>query len=139
VALSLSEGTLGQTLHVTRDRYIHMGDVLGEITRLTGRRFELFDLPDFVPEVIRRCTRDDPLFPLLDFLRGSIDNISSMEFKRYDNTNYQRAKAAIPEAIADPSLELTVAGILEFMRANGMADLTLITPLDQRERSQAAE
>jgi hypothetical protein len=47
----------------------------------------LFKLSAFVPEVIRRYTKDDLLFPLLDFLIGSVDNIASMEFKRYDSSD----------------------------------------------------
>jgi hypothetical protein len=68
-----------------------MVDITTIIGELTGTKFELFSLPDFVPEVIRRCTKDDPLFPLLDFLVGSIDSIASMEFKRYDSSGYQGA------------------------------------------------
>jgi thioester reductase-like protein len=128
VAISRAPETLGKTFHVTRDLYVHMGDVMDIVTRLTGRRFEFFDLPDFVPEVIRRCTPNDPLFPLLDFLVGSIDNISSMEFKRYDNSGYREARAKAPGAVADPSLELTVAGILRFMKRHGLADLPRAAP-----------
>lgn len=128
VALSRAPETLGKTFHVTRDVYVHMGDVMDIITRVTGRQFEFFDLPEFVPEVIRRCTPNDPLFPLLDFLVGSIDNISSMEFKRYDNRNYQAARASVPGAVADPSLELTVAGILQFLKRHGLADLSRAAP-----------
>ena len=46
-------------------------------------------ISDFVPELIRRCRKEDLLFPLLDFLVGSVDNISAMEFKRYDSSSYQ--------------------------------------------------
>lgn len=133
VALSVAPSTLGNTFHITRDDYANMGDVMAIISRRTGRRFEVFDLADFVPEVIRRCTLDDPLFPLLDFLVGSIDNISSMEFKRYDNRGYQSARAAVPGAAPDPSLELTVAGVLEFLRTNGMAELTSAPAADARQ------
>jgi hypothetical protein len=59
---------------------------------MTGQQFEMFKIKSFVPEVIKRCTRDDLLFPLLDFLIGSVDSISSMEFKRYDSSSYQRAR-----------------------------------------------
>src|SRR6185369_2945709 len=94
VAIANQPDTIGLTFHMTRDRYASVADVLNAVTRLTGRPFKLYDLNAFVPEVIRRCTREDPLFPLLDFLVGSIDNISSMEFKRYDNANYRRARDA---------------------------------------------
>jgi hypothetical protein len=93
-----------------------MVDVTDIITKITGREFELFKLQDFVPEVIRRCTKADPLFPLLDFLIGSIDSIASMEFKRYDSSGYQRARDRSAWGMPDPSQEETVAGILRFMR-----------------------
>lgn len=132
VAIARAPDSLGKTFHVTRDVYVHMGDVMDIITRQTGRRFEFFDLPDFVPEVIRRCTASDPLFPLLDFLVGSIDNISSMEFKRYENRNYQEARTGAPGAVNDPSLELTVAGILQFLKRHGLADLSRSAPATSR-------
>lgn len=72
------------------------------------------------------CTLDDPLFPLLDFLVNSVDNISSMEFKRYDNSAYRRARDASRRAAPDPSLEDTIVGILRFMRANRLLDVTLL-------------
>lgn len=115
VAIANQPDTAGGTFHVTRDDYAKMSDITDLITQQTGRHFDHYDLPDFVPEVIRRCTRDDLLFPLLDFLIGSVDNISSMEFKRYDSSIYQAARNASPHGQPDPSLEDTVAGILRFM------------------------
>ena len=123
VAISNLPQTAGGVFHVTRDDYANMIDVTNIITQMTGRRFEPFGLPDFVPEVIRRCTREDFLFPLLDFLVGSIDNISAMEFKRYDSSEYQRARAMTPKGQPDPSLPDTVAGMLRFMQRTGMVDL----------------
>jgi hypothetical protein len=55
------------------------------------------------------------LFPLLDFLVGSIDKISAIEFKRYDNSSYQKARNASRYGLADPPLEDIVAGILKFL------------------------
>ena len=120
IAISSVPQSIGQTFHVTRDDYESMKDVTDLISEQTGQRFDLFDLSDFVPEVIRRCTRDDLLFPLLDFLVGSVDNISSMEFKRYDNTNYRRARNATNWGQADSSLNDTVTGILRFMDRKGI-------------------
>ncbi len=120
VAISNSPHTADATYHVTRDEYARMKDITDVITRIARREFKLFGLSAFVPEVIRRCTRNDPLFPLLDFLIDSVDRIASMEFKRYDSSNFQRAKARLQEAIADPPLEDTVAGILRFMNRKGL-------------------
>jgi hypothetical protein len=51
---------------------------------------------------------------------GSVDNISAMEFKRYDNSCYQTARDASKWGKADPSLEDTVKGILKFMHRKGI-------------------
>ncbi len=123
VAISNLPQTAGGSFHVTRDDYANMIDVTNIITELTGRTFEYFDLPSFVPEVIKRCTRDDLLFPLLDFLVGSIDNISAMEFKRYDSADYQAARALTSAGRPDPSLEDTVLGMLRFMQRTGLVEL----------------
>jgi hypothetical protein len=118
--------------HVTRDAYANMVDITNMINRLTGRQFELFKLPAFVPEVIGRCTKDDPLFPLLDFLIGSVDSIASMEFKRYDSSRYRRARSASPWGRPDPSLEDTVRGILRFMNRTGMVPAGVPIPDSER-------
>src|ERR1700723_813017 len=120
VAISTTPGTANKTYHVTRDDYSNMMDITGLITKATGRQFERFSLPDFVPELIRRCRKEDLLFPLLDFLVGSVDNISAMEFKRYDSSSYQKARDASVWGKADPSLEDTVNGILKFMFRKGI-------------------
>jgi thioester reductase-like protein len=120
VAISATPGTAMKTYNVVRDDYSNMMDITGLITQLSGRQFEAFALPDFIPELIRRCRKEDLLFPLLDFLVGSVDNISSMEFKRYDNSTYQAARDASVWGKPDPSLEDTVNGILKFMYRKGI-------------------
>ena len=125
VAISTSPGTANQTFHVVRDEYSNMTDITRLITESTGRQFEAFTLPEFVPELIRRCRKEDLLFPLLDFLVGSVDNISSMEFKRYDSSTYQAARDASAWGRPDPSLEDTVIGILRFMNRKGIISVTV--------------
>ena len=120
VAISTTPGTENKTYHVVRDDYANMLDITGLITKATGRQFEIFSLSDFVPELVRRCRKEDLLFPLLDFLVGSVDNISAMEFKRYDNSSYQWARGASAWGKPDPSLEDTVNGILKFMYRKGI-------------------
>jgi len=122
VAIATNVATLGGTFHVTRDDYSNMGDVTAIITACTGRRFEPYSLPDFVPEVIRRCRREDPLYPLLDFLVASVDNIRAMEFKRYDNRAYREARDACPWGLPQTSLHETVSGMLRFMARRGVLD-----------------
>jgi thioester reductase-like protein len=125
VAISTTPGTVNKTYHVTRDEYANMLDITGLITKATGRQFEVFSLPDFVPELIRRCRKEDLLFPLLDFLVGSVDNISAMEFKRYDSSCYQAARDASARGKPDPSLEDTVNGILRFMQRKGIISVAV--------------
>src|SRR6202453_4443740 len=120
VAISTTPGTVNKTYHVTRDDYANMLDITGLITKPTAGQFEVFSLPDFVPELIRRCRKEDLLYPLLDFLVGSVDNISAMEFKRYDSSSYQMARDASVWGKPDPSLEDTVNGILRFMYRKGI-------------------
>jgi thioester reductase-like protein len=120
VAISTTPGTENETYHVVRDDYANMLDITDLITKATGRQFEIFSLPEFVPELIRRCKKEDLLFPLLDFLVNSVDNISSMEFKRYDSSSYQAARDASAWGKPDPSLEDTVNGILRFMQRKGI-------------------
>jgi hypothetical protein len=100
-----------------------MLDITELITKATGRQFEIFSLPDFVPELVRRCRKEDLLFPLLNFLVGSVDNISAMEFKRYDSSTYQTARDASVLGQGDPSLEDTVNGILKFMHRKGIISI----------------
>lgn len=114
VALANDPDTVGGVFNVTRDDYENLTEVTDLITAKTGRRFEAFDIKAFVPEVIRRCTTADPLYPLLDFLVGSVDKIDAMADKRYDSSAYREAKTANPNAVADPPLSEVVDGILRF-------------------------
>ena len=129
VAIANAPETVDGTYHIVRDEYANMADITDIITRATGQKFEMFSLRDFVPEIIKRCTRDDLLFPLLDFLIGSVDNISSMEFKRYDSSGQQKWRDASPRGLPDPSLEDTVCGILRFMQRKGIV-ATQVAGLD---------
>ena len=128
VAISTSAGTENKTYHIVRDDYANMMDITNLITKSTGRQFEIFTVDDFVPELIRRCRKEDLLFPLLDFLVGSVDNITAMEFKRYDNSTYQAARDASKWGIPDPSLEDTVNGILKFMHRKGIISVAAREP-----------
>ncbi|MDQ3082520.1 MAG: SDR family oxidoreductase, partial [Gemmatimonadota bacterium] len=90
VGISRIPESIGASFHVTRDEYACLGEITTILGELTGREFREYAPPDFVPEVISRCRPGDILFPLLNFLVRSVDNISAMEFKRYDNATYRR-------------------------------------------------
>jgi len=125
IAISNMPESVNRTFHVTRDNYNNMPDITDIITRLTGKQFDHFKLTDFVPVIIERCSKDDLLFPLLDFLVRSVDNISSMEFKLYDSTNFKTWRDASPHGKPDPSLEETVRGILLFLKKNDIVDIEI--------------
>lgn len=118
VAISNLDESVGLTFHVTRDHYSTMQDVTEILGKFVGRSFENYDLKNFVPEVVSRCQKHDLLFPLLNFLVRSVDNISAMEFKRYDNSNYQKFRSLSPWGKEDLPLEEVVKGIFLFMKKN---------------------
>ena len=68
IAISSQPCTINKTFHVTREKYANMMDITAIITKLTGEPMHEFKLKHFVPEVVSRCTTNDLLFPLLDFL-----------------------------------------------------------------------
>ena len=102
-----------------------MKDITDIITELTGKEFKQFEIKDFVPEIVKRCTKEDLLFPLLDFLVRSVDNISAMEFKRYDNSQYCDARDRTDFGMKDPTLVETVRGMLLLMINRGIVNVTL--------------
>ncbi len=124
VALSRIAESAGGTFHVTRDEHATLADVTAIIAELTGRSFRYLPLRAFVPEVIQRCGPGDLLFPLLDFLVRSVDNISGMEFKRYDNANFRRFRDGSQFGRPDPPLHDVVHGILRFLRGRRLIEAT---------------
>lgn len=123
VAISRVPHSVGATYHVTRDEFASLSDVTAILGELTGRKFRNYALPAFVPEVIRRCHSGDILFPLLEFLVRSVDNISAMEFKRYDNRNYRRFRDESAFGRPDPPLSDVVLGILLFLRRHALVNV----------------
>ena len=122
VAIAGLPQTQGGTFHVTRDVYASMSDVTEILGRLTGQAFQHYPLDAFVPLVIERCQSGDILFPLLEFFVRSTAKISAMEFKRYDNGGYRKARAASSYGVDDPPLHDVVLGMLRFMRRQGLVD-----------------
>jgi thioester reductase-like protein len=118
VAISNLDDSVGLTFHVTRDDYSTMQDVTNILGAIVGKKFNNYDLKSFVPEVVSRCQKNDLLFPLLNFLVKSVDNISTMEFKRYDNSNYQKFRKLSTWGKEDEPLEEVVNGIYLFLKNN---------------------
>ena len=122
VAISNSDDSIGLTFHVTRDNFACMKDITNILGQLTHSSFSEFSLKDFVPEVVNRCGKEDLLFPLLNFLVRSVENISSMEFKLYNNDNFVTFRNKCKAGKADPTLMEVTQGIYSFMQANQLID-----------------
>jgi thioester reductase-like protein len=122
VAISNLADTVGETFHVTRDVYSSLQDVTRILGELTETEFVSYSVDAFVSTMIERCRKGDLLFPLVDFFVRSADNITAMEFKRYDSRSYQAARDRSPHGMPDPPLEDVVRGILRFMARHGIIE-----------------
>jgi thioester reductase-like protein len=123
VAISSPAETLGRTFHVTRDEYSSMKDLTDLLAERTGATFSLHELDAFVPEIVSRCRKEDLLFPLLNFLVRSVDNIAAMEFKLYDSAQYRWARSRATRGREDPPLDQVVDGLVAFMDRHGLIDV----------------
>jgi hypothetical protein len=111
---------VARTMHVTVDDYFSIADLTRAITRDHGYRFTYHDIPSFIGEMNRRCTRDDPLYPLLDFFNRSASKIAAMQLKRYSNDAYREARARSGATRVHPTLAETVANLVAYMRREGL-------------------
>ncbi len=119
VKISMEETSINKTYHVTRDTFNSMVDVTDIVEDLTGLKFKLYPIDEFIDVVINKCTQEDILYPLLDFLKSSVDNIANMKYKRYDSSNYQNARSK-SKGVEDPHLIEVVRGILIFMNKHNL-------------------
>lgn len=104
-----------RTFHVTVDRYYNMADITAMLTRNHGYEFTYYDIPAFIEQMNRLCTRNDPLFPLLDFFNRSAPKIAAMQLKRYRNDIYNEARGRA-DTKPDPELDVTVGYIVQYLR-----------------------
>jgi thioester reductase-like protein len=103
------------TLHVTTDKYYNMVDITKLISSKYGYTFEYHDISGFIREMNQRCTKDDPLFPLLNFFNRSYGKIVEMQLKRYNNQNYSIARLNSQSVYSEPPLEEVVSCIMTYM------------------------
>jgi thioester reductase-like protein len=108
-----------RTFHVTTD-YYNIVDLTQVLTAEHGYDFIYHNIPGFIAEMNRRCTKTDPLYPLLDFFNGSAARIAAMQLKRYSNRDYREARARAGSGRADPALSTTVASIVSYLRTQGV-------------------
>jgi thioester reductase-like protein len=110
----------GRAFHVTVDEYYNMIDLTGLITREYGYAFTYYDIPDFIEEMNRRCTKEDPMYPLLDFFNRSASKISAMQLKRYRNDEYHNARERSGMGRSDPALKDTMSFMMSYMLSKGL-------------------
>lgn len=110
--------SVARTLHITTDDYYNMIDITRTITSDYGYQFTYYDIPSFITEMNRRCTSDDPLYPLLDFFNRSYWKIAAMQLKRYNNDQYREARNQFGGARRDPPLRDTVSYLMAYMLRN---------------------
>ncbi|HEU4507181.1 MAG TPA: thioester reductase domain-containing protein [Pyrinomonadaceae bacterium] len=110
VSIFKQRETAARTFHVTADRYYNLMDITRLITKNYGYQFLYYDIPEFVAELKRRCTPDDPLYPLLNFFSRAQEKLAAMQDKRYNNDHYRAARKS-----AEPSLEEVVSYLMQYM------------------------
>jgi thioester reductase-like protein len=115
VALFKQRDAEPTTFHVTVDDYYNMVDVAEVLIRDYGYTLTYLDIPEFVAEMNRRSTKDDPIYPLLDFFSRSQKKLTAMQHKRYDNSGYRAARNRAAGARPDPPLTETLAHLMKFM------------------------
>ena len=120
VAIFKQRDTDKTTFHVTVDDYYNMIDVAEVLSRDYGYSFAYREIPEFVAEMNRRSTKDDLIYPLLDFFNQSHPKLTAMSHKRYDNSGYRQARDRSSAARSDPSLTETVAHLMRFMLREGL-------------------
>ena len=115
------------TFHLTSDKYYTLQMACRCITERVGYSFDYVDINTFVDHMTRHCGPEDVLFPLVPFFRTSKYKIEVMQDKRYDNRNYQAARARSCHVLPEPDLADIVDPIVEFLRREG-----LIPPVAKR-------
>lgn len=121
----------GSVFNMTADDYYNLTDVTRILSERYGYRFEYHDIPSFTEQLNRRCTPNDQMYPLVDFLTRSADKIAAMRDKRYDNTQYRHRRGLTKVRLREPALTETVDHLVRFLRSE-----RLITEVeDEAQRS----
>jgi thioester reductase-like protein len=121
----------GSVFNMTADDYYNLPDVTRILSERYGYRFEYHDIPSFTEQLNRRCTPNDQMYPLVDFLTRSADKIAAMRDKRYDNTQYRHRRGLSKVGLREPALTETVDHLVRFLRSE-----RLITEVeDEAQRS----
>jgi hypothetical protein len=117
VAISRIEDPRARAFHLVADEFYTMQAVCEAITRRYGYPFEYMSLPQLIHHMNERCTKEDPLFPLVAFFNHNYRRIDAMRDKRYVSESYRKARALSGRTIEEPSLDETAAAIVTFLQA----------------------
>jgi thioester reductase-like protein len=107
--------------HVVADDYYNMSHITRLLSEQHGYPFEYFTLAEFIAQMNKLCTPDDPLYPLLLFFNRSYRKMEAMQHKRYDSQSYRRARRLAGEQ-PEPALTATVSYIVKYMQQEGLID-----------------
>ncbi|HTX98215.1 MAG TPA: thioester reductase domain-containing protein, partial [Mycobacterium sp.] len=110
----------GHIYNMTADHYYNLMDITRVLSERYGYRFDYHDIPSFAEQMNRRCTPQDPIYPLVDFLTRSADKIAAMRDKRYGNTQYRHARGLAKVHLREPALTETVDNLIRFLRSQGL-------------------
>lgn len=126
-----SGGVRAPVFNMTADDYYNLTDITRILSERYGYRFDYHDIPSFTEQLNRRCTPNDQMYPLVDFLTRSAGKITAMRDKRYDNTQYRHRRALAKVGLREPALTDTVDHLVRFLRSE-----RLITEVeDEAQRS----
>lgn len=130
VGISQLGSQCAPALHVTADRYYSMKDLTQIISRDFGCHFEYYDILGFIEQINRRCSPQDPVYPLLDFFNRSADKMAAMQLKRYSNLEYQNAQSKLLNFRAAPSLEETARYVMRYLKDQKLIGTVAAKPVE---------
>jgi thioester reductase-like protein len=119
-SLALLDRPDARTFHLTTDKYYTLQTACQCIAERHGYSFEYVDAKTFVDHMSRHCGPDDVLFPLLAFFQTNRHKIEVMRDKRYDNSNYQAARAQSEQIAPEPGLADIMDSVVGFLRREGL-------------------
>jgi thioester reductase-like protein len=105
----------GPVFHLTVSNYYNLTDVTSIMSRDYGIPFRYVSLAEFAADMRRMCAKDDPAYPLLDFVLRSHPKIAAMQQKRYSNAGFRAALARTGRGRDDASLQETVSYLVNYM------------------------
>ncbi|HEY1839349.1 MAG TPA: thioester reductase domain-containing protein [Mycobacterium sp.] len=132
--MDLPEETDGgcPVFNMTADDYYNLTDITRILSERYGYHFDYHDIPSFAEQLNRRCTPNDQMYPLVDFITRSADKIAAMRDKRYDNTQYRHTRGLVKTRLREPALTDTVEHLVRFLR-----EQRLITEGEAEEQRSA--